>query len=85
MAMIRHQAELLEALQKDKDGDWDGAHTIVQRYDTMEACWVHAYLHREEGVLWNARYWYNMAGKPFPEINLEEEWDLLYNYVSSAD
>jgi len=38
---------------------------------------VHAYLHREEGVLWNADYWYSRAGRKRPDISLEEEWRLL--------
>jgi hypothetical protein len=38
---------------------------------------VHAYLHRKEGVLWNADYWYRRAGRPRPEVPLEEEWRML--------
>jgi hypothetical protein len=38
---------------------------------------VHAYLHREEGVLWNADYWYSRAGRKRPSITLEEEWKAL--------
>jgi len=38
---------------------------------------VHAYLHREEGVLWNADYWYSRAGRERPEIPLETEWQRL--------
>ena len=32
-----------------------------------EAAWVHAYLHRVEGDLPNAGYWYRTAGKPVAE------------------
>jgi len=37
--------------------------------------WVHAYLHREEGDLNNAGYWYRRAGKPAATQSLGEEWD----------
>jgi hypothetical protein len=38
---------------------------------------VHAYLHRKEGVAWNAEYWYERAGRKFHRLTLEEEWDAL--------
>jgi hypothetical protein len=39
--------------------------------------WVHAYLHRKEGDLSNARYWYSRAGRPPQEGPLETEWDAI--------
>ena len=45
-------------------GDWDGAHALVQDDPSPEAAWVHAHLHRVEGDLTNAGYWYRRAGKP---------------------
>jgi len=39
--------------------------------------WIHAYLHRKEGDKWNAGYWYNRAGKPFPDFSFEEELKVL--------
>jgi len=38
---------------------------------------VHAYLHRKEGDLWNADYWYAKAKKDRPLVSLEEEWENL--------
>jgi hypothetical protein len=35
---------------------------------------VHAYLHRKEGDLSNARYWYARAGKPEFRGTLAAEW-----------
>jgi hypothetical protein len=55
-------------------GDWEKAHTIVQAHDTPVAAWVHAYLHRVEGDLDNARYWYARAKKPQAAGRLEDEW-----------
>jgi hypothetical protein len=57
-------AALLEAVALLKAGDWDGAHAIVQDDASAEAAWVHAHLHRVEGDLSNARYWYGKAGRP---------------------
>ncbi len=70
-------SETLTSLWWDKKGDWDQAHSIAQEIPTVQGSAVHAYLHREEGVLWNADYWYSRAGRVRPEISLEQEWQLL--------
>jgi hypothetical protein len=70
-------SETLTSLWWDKKGNWDTAHTIAQNIATQEGSVVHAYLHREEGVLWNADYWYSRAGRKRPDISLAEEWKLL--------
>src|SRR3954447_8333202 len=64
----------VEALWWAAKGDWDKAHKLVQNDDSREAAWVHAYLHRVEGDLPNARYWYRTAGKPLADGALDEEW-----------
>jgi hypothetical protein len=64
----------LRALRLDARGDWDGAHKCVDVREDKDSCWVHAYLHRKEGDLSNARYWYARAGRPLCEGPLEEEW-----------
>jgi len=65
---------LLAALWWEAQGDWDRAHRIAQDIDTAEGAWVHAYLHRQEGDLGNADYWYRRAGRRRPAIPAEEEW-----------
>jgi hypothetical protein len=40
----------------------------------MAGCWVHAYLHRREGDLENAGYWYRRAGRSPATDALEAEW-----------
>ncbi len=65
----------LHALWHDARGDWDRAHETVQDLETPAAAWVHAYLHRKEGDLGNARYWYHRAGKPVFTGSLDAEWD----------
>ena len=70
-------SETLVSLWWDKKGDWDKAHSIAQEIPTVQGSAVHAYLHREEGVIWNADYWYSRAGKVRPDIPLDEEWRQL--------
>jgi hypothetical protein len=65
---------VLRALWYEAKGDWNRAHESVQDQDGVEAAWVHAYLHRKEGDLSNAAYWYRRAGKPVARHSLEEEW-----------
>ena len=64
----------LAALWWAKKGDWDKAHKIVQDETSGEAAWVHAYLHRVEGDLGNAGYWYRQAHKPPARGDLDAEW-----------
>jgi hypothetical protein len=66
---------LLCALWYDAKGDWSRAHQIVQDEEGRDAAWVHAYLHRKEGDLSNASYWYRRAGKPACGTSLEDEWE----------
>jgi hypothetical protein len=56
------------------NGDWNKAHALVMDEQSREAAWVHAYLHRVEGDLSNARYWYGQAGKPAATQPIEAEW-----------
>lgn len=67
----------LQAMWYDAKGDWDKAHSMVDSLTDTTACHVHAYLHRKEGDIWNADYWYRRAGKKRPEISLEEEWERI--------
>lgn len=69
--------QILDALEKIAAGDWDGAHDIVQSRSDPAACRVHALLHRIEGDLGNAGYWYRMAGFPMPSDSVEEERERL--------
>lgn len=68
---------LLAALELDKNGDWDAAHTTVQSLEDTRAYWIHAYLHRKEGDLGNAGYWYDRAGRSLPDVSLDQEWQTL--------
>ena len=70
-------APLLLALWHDAKGDWDKAHQLAQDVDDKDGAWVHAYLHRKEGDLSNAAYWYQQAGQPVATDSLENEWNRI--------
>lgn len=72
----------IQALETEHSGDWDEAHRIVQDINTAEAAWIHAYLHRVEGDLGNAAYWYRRAGRPECHTSLGEEWQELFDALS---
>ncbi|MGO8836649.1 MAG: hypothetical protein ACLQAH_07150 [Limisphaerales bacterium] len=62
--MSKMNADLLQAIELALAGEWDAAHQLVQRYeDDTTAAWIHAVLHKIEGDLGNARYWYHRAGQ----------------------
>ncbi|WP_114782528.1 hypothetical protein [Botryobacter ruber] len=67
----------LQALWHDARGDWEKAHVLIQDVLDKDASWIHAYLHRKEGDLWNADYWYSKAGRKRPEVSLQEEWEAI--------
>ena len=63
--------------------DWERAHHLVMDEDGKDCAWVHAYLHRIEGDLENARYWYRQAGRPVAQGKLQAEWDAIANSLLS--
>jgi hypothetical protein len=68
----------LTALWHEKRGDWNTAHELVQDIETREAAAIHAYLHRREGDVGNAQYWYARAKRPAKlDLALNEEWEKL--------
>src|SRR4029450_6632272 len=76
----RPPAELsssLAALWWAGKDDWDQAHKIVMDEGGKDCAWVHAYLHRAEGDLGNAGYWYRQAGQPVAKDSLEAEWERI--------
>jgi hypothetical protein len=73
--MVDKNNELLEAVELALGGDWRGAHRIAQeREDDELANWIHAVVHRMEGDLGNARYWYRRCGRKLREgVSFQEE------------
>ena len=67
----------LQTLWWDAKGDWPRAHECAQQDEGKTGALVHAYLHRKEGDLSNARYWYNWAGRAPATVSLDAEWEAL--------
>jgi hypothetical protein len=65
-----------QALWHARAGEWDAAHDLCQDVPGKAGSWIHAWLHREEGDLGNAGYWYSRAGKVMPakNVTLADEW-----------
>jgi hypothetical protein len=74
----------LAALWWAARGKWDEAHKIVQDEDDADSAWVHAYLHRVEGDLGNAGYWYRRAGKPVATGSLDTEWEEMVSALRGS-
>ena len=66
----------LVSLWLARKGRWDDAHDVAQDINTPMGSWIHAYLHRVEGDLGNAGYWYRRADKPSKSSKegLDDEW-----------
>ena len=69
----------LQALWYDAKSDWEKAHVLIQDVNDENAAWIHAYLHRKEGDIGNAGYWYRRAGKNKPDFSLNDEWEQISN------
>ena len=63
----------LQALWYDYQEDWHQSHKLIDTQSDSDCAWVHAYLHRKEGDLSNARYWYRRSGQPESKLSLTEE------------
>jgi hypothetical protein len=72
------------ALQLIQNGEWDAAHRLVQDYPDSLSCQIHGYLHRIEGDLTNACYWYRRAGLDMPDNSLDEELKRLILQVAGV-
>lgn len=74
----------LEALRLARDGNWDAAHRLAQRDSDRLSCLIHGYLHRVEGDLSNANYWYKRADESMPDNTLDQEWKRLYEAAKAG-
>ena len=74
----------LQTLWWDATGDWNRAHGCAQQDEGPTGSMVHAYLHRKEGDLANAGYWYRRAGRPVFSGSLDEEWTALAEELLAA-
>ena len=67
----------LAALWQDRRGHWENAHALAQKAGGKDGSWVHAYLHRKEGDVTNAAYWYRLAGRPVSRAEWADEWQQI--------
>ncbi len=70
---IKNYPLALQALWYDYQDDWHRSHKTIDFASDRDSAWVHAYLHRKEGDLSNARYWYRRSGKPESKLSLSQE------------
>jgi hypothetical protein len=70
-------SDYVKALWYDAKNNWNQAHEIIQQIEDKTAAWIHAYLHRKEGDIGNADYWYRRAGRNRPVSSLEDEWESI--------
>lgn len=72
-------------LELARAGDWETAHATVQGHGDSLSCLIHGYLHRVEGDLGNAAYWYRRGGSALPDNTLDEEWARLYRAAGAGN
>ena len=72
-----HLSKFLNVLWYDAKGKWDIAHNLAQSIYNKNGSLLHAYLHRKEGDLANAMYWYSNADEEVSNSSLNEEWEEL--------
>ena len=77
--------DYIKVLDLAQQGKWDAAHLLVQPYSGECAYLIHGYLHRVEGDLDNADYWYKRAKTEMPENSLKEEFERLYTLCGSKN
>ena len=65
--------------------DRDKAHRIIMNEDSRDCAWVHAYLHRVEGDLDNAGYWYRQAHRKPATHELAAEWNEIVAALLDGD
>ena len=71
----------LEALWWDGKESWEKAHEAAQRDEGPDGAWVHAYLHRKEGNLANAKYWYRRAERATGYGDFQREWESIVTWL----
>lgn len=76
----------LKVLALSRRGLWEQAHDIAQDLPDPHGAWLHAFLHREEGDLANAFYWYDRGNQPVPpaSLSLDEEWRQIAAYFCKS-
>lgn len=75
---------ILQCLYLIKHDKWDEAHDIAQDIESDFGYLLHGFLHKIEGDVWNAKYWYRRANEEYKEVGIESEWySLVEKYLKS--
>ncbi len=74
----------IQALELIRQGNWQAAHELIQHDHDELAFLIHGYLHREEGDISNANYWYSRAGQVQSNNTLAQELERLYQLAKTA-
>ena len=80
-----HLSPALKALWHLARGEWDTAHGFAQNDAGRDGAWVHAHLHRVEGDLANAAYWYRRAERLPSQASLDDEWEEIAAALLAAE
>ena len=62
--------------------NWNSAHRTAQSIKNELGAWIHAYLHRIEGDLENANYWYRHANRPPSQNTLKDEAEEIIRFIT---
>lgn len=81
----KHLSLPLQALWHDAKGNWDHAHQLAQSSSDKAGAWVHAYLHRKEGDMSNAVYWYSRAGRTRSQLPFDAEREEIAQALLGRD
>lgn len=78
------ECDHIKALDLARKETWGESHQIVQQHADKLSCLIHAYLHRIDGDISNAKYWYKQAGVDMPNNTLDDELDRLYEMAKES-
>ena len=70
------------ALWHAMNDNWNSAHPTAQSIKNELGAWIHAYLHRIEGDLENANYWYRRANRSPSKNTLKDEAEEIIRFIT---
>ena len=62
--------------------NWNSAHHTAQSIKNELGAWIHAYLHRIEGDIENANYWYKRASRLPSQNTLKDEAEEIIRFIT---
>jgi hypothetical protein len=74
----------LQAVEFIEQDNWDAARELVQDEPGMFGSLLHGYLHRIEGDMSNASYWYRRANQAMLANSLDEELERIKQLLAEG-